>query len=101
MILISYSGNTDELKNIIKYAKLNKTLLIGIVSNKKSNYIIKINEELDHIICYIYYNNDIGKEYWSESSVNTQIKLQAVVGAILMEKGLPYSLDFFVNLENK
>ena len=29
-----YSGNTDELKNIIKYAKTNKILLIGIVSNK-------------------------------------------------------------------
>ena len=30
----------------------------------------------------IYYNNDIGKEYWSESSVNTQIKLQTVVGTV-------------------
>ena len=37
LILISYSGNTDELKNIIKYAKSNKITLIGIVSNKKSN----------------------------------------------------------------
>ncbi len=36
LILISYSGNTDELKNIIKYAKLNKISLIGVVSNKKS-----------------------------------------------------------------
>ena len=26
LILISYSGNTDELKNIIKYAKYNKIL---------------------------------------------------------------------------
>ena len=36
LILISYSGNTLELKNIIKYAKLNKIMLIGIVSNKDS-----------------------------------------------------------------
>ena len=36
LILISYSGNTDELKNIVKYAKLNKITLIGIVSNRKS-----------------------------------------------------------------
>ena len=36
LILISYSGNTLELKNIIKYAKSNKILLIGIVSNKDS-----------------------------------------------------------------
>ena len=37
LILISYSGKTDELKNIIKYAKYNKIFLIGIVSNKNSN----------------------------------------------------------------
>jgi arabinose-5-phosphate isomerase len=37
LILISHSGNTDELKNIIKYAKSNKITLIGIVSNKDSN----------------------------------------------------------------
>ena len=36
LILISYSGNTSELKNIIKYAKSNKIFLIGIVSNKES-----------------------------------------------------------------
>ncbi len=37
IILISYSGNTNELKDIIKYAKLNKITLIGIVSNKDSH----------------------------------------------------------------
>ena len=37
LILISYSGKTHELKNIIKYAKSNKICLIGIVSNKNSN----------------------------------------------------------------
>ena len=36
LILISLSGNTEELKNIIKYAKYNKINLIGIVSNKNS-----------------------------------------------------------------
>ena len=36
LILISYSGNTLELKNIIKYAKSNKIILIGIVSNRDS-----------------------------------------------------------------
>ena len=36
IILISYSGNTSELKEIIKYAKSNKITLIGIVSNKNS-----------------------------------------------------------------
>ena len=37
LIIISYSGNTDELKNIIKYAKSNNITLIGIVSNRRSN----------------------------------------------------------------
>ncbi|MDC1280290.1 KpsF/GutQ family sugar-phosphate isomerase [Pelagibacteraceae bacterium] len=36
LILISYSGESDELKNIIKYAKRNKITLIGIVSKKNS-----------------------------------------------------------------
>ena len=34
LILISYSGQTEELKNIISYANRNKILLIGIVSKK-------------------------------------------------------------------
>ncbi len=40
LILISYSGNTNELKDIIKYAKSNKINLIGIVSDKNS-YLYK------------------------------------------------------------
>ena len=36
LILISYSGETSELKNIIQYANRNKILLIGIVSKKDS-----------------------------------------------------------------
>ncbi len=36
LILISYSGETQELRNIIQYAKRNKIILIGIVSKKNS-----------------------------------------------------------------
>ena len=36
LILISYSGQTNELKNIIQYAGRNKIFLIGIVSKKDS-----------------------------------------------------------------
>ena len=45
LILISYSGNSSELKNIINYANRNKILLIGITSKKKSD---------------LYKNSDIG-----------------------------------------
>ena len=45
LILISYSGNSIELKNIINYANRNKVLLIGITSKKNSN---------------LYKNSDIG-----------------------------------------
>jgi arabinose-5-phosphate isomerase len=36
LILISYSGSSEELKNIIKYANRNKITLIGIMSKKNS-----------------------------------------------------------------
>tara|TARA_B110000240_G_scaffold11957_1_gene12521 strand:- start:144 stop:1115 length:972 start_codon:yes stop_codon:yes gene_type:complete len=36
LILISYSGSTEELKNIIKYVNRNKIILIGIMSKKNS-----------------------------------------------------------------
>ena len=36
LVLISYSGKTTELKNIIQFANRNKILLIGIVSKKDS-----------------------------------------------------------------
>tara|TARA_E500000178_G_scaffold5766_1_gene5898 strand:- start:304 stop:1272 length:969 start_codon:yes stop_codon:yes gene_type:complete len=36
LILISYSGQTNELKNIIQYANRNRILLIGIVSRRNS-----------------------------------------------------------------
>ncbi len=36
LILISYSGNTNELKNIIQYANRNRIFLISIVSKRDS-----------------------------------------------------------------
>ena len=45
LILISYSGNSVELRNIINYANRNKIILIGITSKKNSD---------------LYKNSDIG-----------------------------------------
>ena len=45
LILISYSGDSIELKNIINYANRNKILLIGITSKKSSD---------------LYKNSDVG-----------------------------------------
>ena len=36
LILISYSGETQELKNVIQFANRNRITIIGIVSNKNS-----------------------------------------------------------------
>ena len=43
LILISYSGNSIELKNIINYANRNRILLIGIMS-KKDSFLYKASD---------------------------------------------------------
>jgi arabinose-5-phosphate isomerase len=43
LILISYSGKTSELKNIIQYANRNKIFLIGIMS-KKDSFLYKASD---------------------------------------------------------
>jgi arabinose-5-phosphate isomerase len=37
LVIISNSGNTQELIDLIKFSKINKILLIGIVSDEKIN----------------------------------------------------------------
>ena len=48
LILISYSGSTEELKNIIRYANRNKIILIGIMS-KKNSILYKASDIKLHI----------------------------------------------------
>ena len=50
LILLSYSGQTEELRNIIKYANRNKIFLIGIMS-KKDSVLYKAS---DIKLCLLY-----------------------------------------------
>ena len=89
LILISYSGNSLELKNIINYANRNKVLLIGITS--------KMNSEL-------YKNSDIGlitpevKEAGLDmiptSSTINQLSIGDALAVSTLKKKKINSLDF-------
>ena len=48
LILLSYSGSSEELKNIIKYANRNRITLIGIMS-KKNSILYKASDIKLHI----------------------------------------------------
>ena len=89
LILISYSGNTDELKNIIKYAKLNKTLLIGIVSNKNSNLFKSANIKI-----LLPEVNESGYGIVPTSSTTSQLSLGDALSIALMRKKNFGKLDF-------
>ena len=89
LILISHSGNTDELKNIIKYAKLNKITLIGIVSNKDSNLYNSANIKL-----LIPNVEESGYGLVPTSSTTTQLSLGDALSIALMKKKKFGKLDF-------
>ncbi len=89
LILISYSGNTDELKNIIKYAKFNKILLIGIVSNKDSSLYKSSNIKL-----YIPEVKESGYGIVPTSSTTAQLSLGDALSIALMKKKKFSKLDF-------
>ena len=89
LILISYSGNSMELKNIINYANRNKILLIGITS--------KINSEL-------YKNSDIslitpevkeaGLNMIPTSSTINQLSIGDALAISTLKKKKINNLDF-------
>ncbi len=89
LILISYSGNTSELNNIVKYAKLNKILLIGIVSNKKSNLYKDSNIKL--LIPEVI---ESGYGIVPTSSTTCQLALGDALSIALMWKKKFGKLDF-------
>ena len=89
LILISYSGKTDELRNIIRYAKSNKILLIGIVSNKNSNLYKSSNIKL--LIPEVI---ESGYGIVPTSSTTSQLALGDALCIALMEKKKFGKLDF-------
>ena len=89
LILISHSGNTEELKNIINYARLNKINLIGIVSNKKSYLYKKANIKL-----LIPEVEESGHGIVPTSSTSVQLSLGDALAISLMEFRNFGKLDF-------
>ena len=89
LVLISYSGNTTELKNIIKYAKLNKIIVIGIVSNKNSTLYRSSNIKL-----YIPEVVESGLGIVPTSSTTIQLSIGDALSIALMKKKKFGKLDF-------
>ena len=89
LILISYSGKTTELKNIIKYAKQNKIFLIGIVSDKDSVLYRSSNIKL-----FIPEVTESGHGIVPTSSTTTQLSMGDALAIALMKKRKFGKLDF-------
>jgi len=89
LILISYSGNTSELKNIIKYAKSNKIVLISIVSNKNSD-LYKYSD----IKIFIPEVMEAGYGIVPTSSTTCQLSIGDALSIALMKKKKFGKLDF-------
>lgn len=89
LILISYSGNTFELKNIIKYSKVNKIPLIGIVSNKDSELY-----KFSNIKLLIPEVLESGYGIVPTSSTTTQLAIGDALAIAIMQKKKFDKLDF-------
>tara|TARA_B100001093_G_scaffold441848_1_gene443256 strand:+ start:255 stop:803 length:549 start_codon:yes stop_codon:yes gene_type:complete len=81
LILISNSGNTDELSNLIKFAKINKITLIGIVSNDRSNLYKSSNIKI-----LIPEVEESGHGVVPTSSTTSQLALGDAISIALMKK---------------
>ena len=89
LILISNSGNTIELKNIIKFAKSYRIFLIGIVSNKNSMLYKASNIKL-----YLPEVEESGHGIVPTSSTTTQLSFGDALAISLMKKKKFSKLDF-------
>ena len=89
LILISNSGNTNELKNIIKFAKSYKVFLIGIMSNKNSMLYKAANIKLKFPEV-----KESGHGIVPTSSTTTQLSIGDALAMAVMEKKKFSKLDF-------
>lgn len=89
LILISNSGNTLELKNIITFAKSNKIKLIGIASNKNS-FLLKSSE----IKLLLPDVEESGHGIVPTSSTINQMSIGDALAIALMEKKKFSKFDF-------
>ena len=89
LILISNSGNTNELRNIIKFSKSSKIFLIGIMSNKSS-----ILYKASNIKLKIPEVEESGYGIVPTSSTTTQLSIGDALAIALMEKKKFSKLDF-------
>jgi arabinose-5-phosphate isomerase len=84
LILLSYSGSSEELKNIIKYANRNRVTLIGIMS-KKNSILYKASD----IKLYIPEVIEAGLNIVPTSSTITQLSIgDALAVATLNKKNI-------------
>ena len=89
LLLISNSGNTIELKNIIKFAKSSKIYLIGIMSNKNSLLYKASNMKLK-----LPEVEEAGHGIVPTSSTTSQLSIGDALAIALMKKKRFSKLDF-------
>ena len=89
LILISYSGNTDELRNLIQYSNRNRIKLIGIMSKKNSLLYKNSNIKL-----YIPEVKESGHGIVPTSSTTSQLAIGDAIAISLMMQKKFSKLDF-------
>ena len=89
LILISYSGETQELKNIIQYANRNRIKLIGIVSKKNS-----VLYRAADIKLHIPEVKEAGLGIIPTSSTNTQLAIGDALAVASLNKKKFSKYDF-------
>ena len=89
LILISNSGNTSELIDLIKYAKLNKIILICIVSKKNSKLYKSSNIKL-----LIPEAEEAGYGIVPTTSTTSQLSIGDALAITVMKKKKFSKLDF-------